>query len=218
MNKTAIVIGATGLIGSHILSLLLKDDRYKTIKVFHRRSTGINHPKLEEKIIDFDEMEDWRKSIQGDELFSALGTTIKKAGSKDIQYKIDYTYQYEVAKAAKENGIKKYLLVSSAGANHKSANFYSRIKGELDKDILELDFSQSFIFRPSLLVGERTESRIGEKIGFIILQPLSKLPFIKKYKPIKGETVAKAMIHIANSKENKNQIFELDNIFKILEH
>src|SRR6056297_119067 len=104
MNKKAIVIGATGLVGSHIVKLLLEDERYSTVKVFHRRSTGLEHKKLDEQIIDFDNMESWRHQLTGDELYSAMGTTIKKAGSKEAQYKIDVTYPLEVARAAASNG------------------------------------------------------------------------------------------------------------------
>jgi len=131
--KTAIVIGATGLIGNMLVKKLLNDDRYKSVKVFARKSTGLNHPKLEENLVDFDDMVKWKHDITGDELFSAMGTTIRKAKSTSIQYKVDVTYQYEVAKAASENGVRSYFLVSSSGANAKSKLFYLRIKGELDE-------------------------------------------------------------------------------------
>ena len=107
-----------------------------------RRSLNINNPKLEEHIVDFDKIELWKNNLSGDELYSALGTTIKKAGSKEAQYKIDFTYQYEAAKAASENGVKKYLLVSSLGANSKSSNFYLRMKGSLDEKVQQLSFDQ----------------------------------------------------------------------------
>ena len=110
--KKAIVIGATGLIGKHLTKMLLDNPAYSTIKVFARKSSGINHPKLEEHIVNFDEIAKWKSNITGDELFSAMGTTIKKAGSKEAQFKIDVTYQYECAKAAAENGVKSYFLVS----------------------------------------------------------------------------------------------------------
>lgn len=108
--KTAIVIGATGLVGNHITKKLLGDNRYEKVKVFVRRSLNLNHPKLEEHIVDFDKIESWKNHLTGDELYSALGTTIKKAGSKDFQYKIDFTYQYEAAKDASENGVKNIYL------------------------------------------------------------------------------------------------------------
>ena len=107
--KTAIVIGATGLIGNMLVKKLLNDDRYKSVKVFARKSTGLNHPKLEENLVDFDDMVKWKHDITGNELFSAMGTTIRKAKSTSIQYKVDVTYQYEVAKAASENGVRSYF-------------------------------------------------------------------------------------------------------------
>ena len=147
--------------------------------------------------------------LVGDELYSALGTTIKKAGSKEAQYKIDFTYQYEVAKAAAKNGVKKYLLVSSAGANYKSGNFYLRIKGSLDEKVQQLNFEKIRIFRPSILVGLRSEKRLGESIGIKIAGTITKIiPALKKYRPIKASQVAEAMIKICKSHVlRKNKIF-----------
>lgn len=179
LSLSAILIGATGLVGSQILDLLLKDNSYSRVKVFHRRSTGIQHPKLEEHIIDFDKIHEWGHLVTGDELYSALGTTIKKAGSQEKQYTIDYTYQYEVAKAAADNGVKKYSLVSSAGADYESRVFYSRLKGELDDDVKALPFEVITIMRPSILAGERNESRPGESIGMFFMKFLTRIPGLK---------------------------------------
>ena len=107
-KKTAIVIGATGLVGEQLVRQLLEDDRYGTVKVFHRRTTGISHPKLVETVIDFDSPEEWKHLITGDELYSALGTTLKAAGSKEAQYKVDYEYQFQVAKIARENDVPRF--------------------------------------------------------------------------------------------------------------
>lgn len=214
--KTAIVIGATGLVGNHLIEKLLDDERYSRIKIFVRRSTGINNKKLEEQIVDFDDLNSWKEKLSGDELYSAMGTTIKKAGSKEVQYKIDFTYQYETAKAAAENGVGKYFLVSSAGANHQSNNFYLKIKGELENKISELPFKKIVILQPSLLLGERNEKRIGEKIAAAILPSIGILPLIKKYKPIEAETVAQALINSANdSSEEKFVRYILDQIFEV---
>ncbi|MFH1196663.1 MAG: NAD(P)H-binding protein [bacterium] len=196
--KTAIVIGATGLIGKNLTRILLDDERYSFVKIFVRRSSGVVHPKLEEHIVDFDEIEKWKGEITGDVLFSAMGTTIKKAGSQAVQYKIDFTYQYEFAKAAAANGVRKYLLVSSIGAGSKSKNFYLKIKGELEDKISELSLKNIMIFQPSLLIGERDEKRFTEELGAKIFSPITELiPFLKKYRPIKAETVAEAMIRSA---------------------
>lgn len=213
MGKKAILIGATGLVGSHILQLLLLDERYESVKVLHRRSTGISHPKLIEHIINFDDQESWKMLVFGDHLFSALGTTLKKAGSKDAQYKIDYTYQYNFAKIASENGVSNYALVSSLGANPDSGSFYPRIKGELDKAVQELSFNNTLILRPSFLDGNRDEFRLGERIGIAVAKVVCKIPGLKKYHPIKAETVANAMIEGVN--KNTSGIVEGNNILKI---
>lgn len=215
--KTAIVVGATGLIGRFLTIKLLKDVRYDIVKVFVRRSMGITNPKLEEHIVDFDNIELWKNKIVGDELFSAMGTTIKKAGNKETQYKIDYTYQYDVAVAASENGVEKYLLVSSAGANPIAGNFYLRIKGKLEESVLKLSFKKIFIFKPSILLGKRNEKRSGEQVGMFIAKVITGLvPLIKKFRPIEGETVADAMINSANDMTHgRVMIYKLDQIFQI---
>lgn len=216
LRKTAILIGATGLVGSKILSQLLESDNYESVKVFHRRSTGVTHPKLEEHFIDFDEIDQWKENITGDFLFSALGTTKKAAGSKEAQYKVDFTYQYEFAKIASENGVSKYGLVSSAGADHESSNFYQKMKGELDEGVQKLDFENVVIVRPSILDGDRKESRLGEKIALPLMKIFCKIPGLKKYHPIKDEVVAKALIKgLENNAAQKTSIYEFDEVRKL---
>jgi len=189
------------------------------VKVFVRRSINISNPKLEEHIVNFDEISKWRDKITGDELYSAMGTTIKKAGSKEAQYKIDVTYQYEFAKAASENGVKNYFLVSSSGANEKSKLFYMRIKGELEEKVKLLPFNKIRIFRPSLLVGEREAKRFGEKAAERLLKIVVPLfPFLKNQRPIEGDKVARAMIVSANEDDKERiKIFEPLEIFQLAE-
>lgn len=216
--KTAIVIGATGLVGSFITLKLLDDTRYENVKVFVRNSLGIKHPKLEENIVNFDKLDEWKNKLTGDELFSALGTTIKKAGSKENQYKIDFTYQYEVAKVAVENKVKSYFLVSSLGANYKSRNFYLRIKGNLDEKVQQLNFEKIRIFRPSILVGLRSEKRLGESLGIKIAGIVTSIiPALKKYKPIYASKVAEAIINSANQlSQEKIRIYDSDEIINLI--
>ena len=217
VNKSAIVIGATGLVGRHLTQQLLKEDYFGQVIVFVRRSTGISHNKLVEHIIDFNNLDTIKGKVNGDVLFSALGTTLKQAGSKNAQYLVDYTFQYEVAKIASDNGVKKYFLVSSSGANSKSRFFYTKMKGELDVAVSGLPFSQINIFRPSLLLGERTEKRTMEILGSKIIKLINYLPFLRKYRAIKGEEVARAMINVCKKElHEKVNYFTLDEIFREL--
>lgn len=216
MAKKALIIGATGLVGSHLLQELLNDPHFSEVVVLGRRSTHISHEKLTEHIINFDQLDSYKDIITGDVLFSCLGTTLKKAGSKEVQWKIDYTYQFEMAKAAKLNRVKTMVLVSSSGANAKSKIFYSRMKGELEEAIRELLFPITLIFQPSLLLGEREEVRRGEKIGEFVGVFLTKY-ILKKYRPIQGKEVAIAMknAYLRNRKEGL-EVYELNEIFTLL--
>jgi len=217
--KTAVVIGASGLIGKSLVRKLLEDNRYSLVKAFIRRPTNISNPKLEEHLVNFDEISKWKDNITGDELFSAMGTTIKKAGSKEAQYKIDVTYQYEFAKAAAENRVSSYVLVSSSGANANSKLFYMKIKGGLEEKVKLLPFKKIRIFRPSLLLGERDEKRFGEKAVERLLKIVVPLfPFLKNQRPIEGKKVARAMIVSANEDDKERiKIFEPLEIFQLAE-
>jgi len=214
MDKIAIVLGATGLVGKQLVKVLLANSDIKKVKIIGRRASGVNHTKAEDILIDFDDHESWKNKIQGDIAFAAFGTTIKKAGSKQNQYKIDYTYQYEYFKAASQNGVEVAVLVSAAGANANSALFYNRIKGELDRDIQKLNFKTIGILRPSLLLGDRTEKRSLEKFSMSFLQIINFIPLLRKYRPIKDHIVAEAMLNIA-LKLKGIQLVSSDQIFKL---
>ena len=213
--KTAIVIGATGLVGSRLVDTLLKDRRFAMVKTFVRRSMGISNPKLEEHIVDFDKPDTWKKQITGDVLYSAMGTTMKTAGSKDAQYKIDYTYQYQVARFAAANGVQQYVLISSAGAAADSKIFYSRIKGELERDIRKLPFETIHIIRPGMLAGDRKEVRTGEKALAGIMNFIGMIPGLKALKPIQDAEVARAMFNatfrqpVGIFSHNMGEVFKL---------
>jgi uncharacterized protein YbjT (DUF2867 family) len=213
--KTAIILGATGLVGKQLLKELLANYSFDTVKIFVRRSTGIKHSKLNEHIIDFDKPADWKDLVTGDVLFSAFGTTLAKAGSKDSQYRIDYTYQYQMAKIASANNVPVYVLVSAAGANPSSSFFYPRIKGELERDVLLLPFRTIHILRPGLLAGDREEKRMGEVIGYKVLNLLTRIPGLKQYKPIHDIQVAKAMIHASLKEDAGTYKYTLSELFDL---
>ena len=194
----ALVIGATGAVGKDLVDMLLKDDSFESVSVFVRRPLGLENPKLTVHIIDFNPPELWRNLLQGDVLFSCLGTTIKAAGSQEAQWKVDYTYQYEAAKAARENGVETYALVSSIGANPKSKIFYSRMKGELEEAVKKLGFPACFILQPPSLVRKGSD-RFGEKAGVVILKALNAIGLMRSWTPMPTEEVAASMIRLAKS-------------------
>jgi uncharacterized protein YbjT (DUF2867 family) len=196
MNRTANIIGASGLVGQQILAQLLDHPRYIKVRSFVRRPSGLTHPKLEEIIIDFNQPDSWSILVQGEALFSTLGTTLKTAGSQENQYRVDYTYQYEFAKAAAQNGVRNYLLVSSMGANARSSLFYSRMKGELEAAVAKLSFQKVVIFRPSILQGDRKENRPAEKMGLAVTHFITRF-MMKKYRPMPVDLLAEKMIQLS---------------------
>lgn len=215
MKKTALVIGATGLVGDYLLRQLLTDTRFERVKVFTRRPTGYHNPaKLEEHIVDFDKPSEWQELLKGDVLFSALGTTLRQAGSKDDQYRVDHTYQLQTAENAARNGVDTYVLVSSTGADKDSTIFYNRMKGELERDVQALAFARTRILQPGVLAGPRPKTRPLEKLGIGAAALLGQLPGLRKYRPIHGRTVAKAMINASLDEEVGVQVDALDGVFR----
>jgi len=199
MGKVANLIGASGLVGQQLLQQLLAHPEFEKVRSFVRRPSGNVHPKLDELVIDFDQPENWSKLVKGDVLFSSLGTTIKTAKTKENQYRVDFTYQYEFAKAAAGNGVGAYMLVSSMGADPKSSVFYSKMKGELEEAVAKLNFRKYIIVRPSILDGDRKEKRAGEKIGLVISRFLTKYVF-KRYQPTPVIVLAAKMISLSLDK------------------
>jgi len=212
MTRIANVIGAIGLVGHQLVLQLLASPEFEKVRSFVRRPSGIVHPKLEEIVIDFNKPASWNHLVQGEVLFSSLGTTIKTAKTKENQYLVDFTYQYEFAKAASENGVPTYILVSSMGANPKSSVFYSRIKGELETEVAKLKFKKLIIFRPSILDGDRKEKRSGEKIGLVISRFLTRF-ILKKYKPTPVNQLAGKMIQLSIDQSTGFQMVEGLDIF-----
>ncbi len=212
MKRIANVIGANGLVGHSLVNKLLFHSEFGKVRIFVRRKTGVIHENLEEKIIDFDQPENWKHLVQGDVIFSTLGTTIKTAKTKEKQYLVDFTYQYEFAKAASENGVPAYVLVSSMGANPKSSVFYSRMKGELEEAVARLKFSKLIIFRPSILDGNRREKRSGEKIGLIISRFITRF-ILKKYRPTPIPILTSKMIRLSVDQTEGFRMIEGAEIF-----
>jgi uncharacterized protein YbjT (DUF2867 family) len=213
-SRKAIVIGATGLTGTQLVATLLEDQRFSLVKIFVRRSTGITHPKLEEYIIDFDRYSEWKYLVTGDVLFSALGTTLKQAGSKQSQYHIDYTYQYNFARAAHENRVPVYVLISSASASPRSPFFYMRMKGELERDIKRLGFDHAHILQPGILTGERTEKRPGESAGSVLIGFLNRLGLFRNLQPIHASNLARAMVNISFNANFRVQTYSMADILR----
>ncbi len=211
--KTAVMIGATGLVGSQLLAQLLADQRFAKVTTFGRKKTGQVHPKLDDQVVDFETPAAWSSLVKGDVAFSALGTTVKQAGGQSAQRKVDYDYQLGFARSARSNGIKTYVLVSAGGADPRSRLFYSRMKGELDREVQHLGFERVAIMRPSLLGGDRSNPRGGEKFSSALLGGLNVLGIARKYREIPGAVVAKAMLNAALDPQPGTRIFTLDEIF-----
>ena len=210
----ALVIGATGAVGKDLVQQLIEDSSFERIDVFVRREVKIPAAKVVAHVVDFDHPETWADQLKGDVLFSCLGTTIRAAGSQDAQWKVDYTYQYDAAKAAKANGVKNYVLVSSVGANAKSKVFYTRMKGVLDDAVQQLGFEGCFILRPPSLIRKGSD-RFGEKVGIVALKAFNAIGLMRSFTPMPTEAVAAAMIRLAKSGRKGVEIIESQEILKV---
>ena len=215
--KTALVIGSTGLIGSHLLNILLESNEYSKVIAFTKRDLGIKNSKLVQHIIDFDQPETYSQLIVGDDFFCTIGTTIKKAGSQKEFRKVDFEYPKQFASFALQNNVTQFLIISSLSANASSSNFYLKTKGEIQEYLKATDFETVAVLQPSLLLGDRTEFRLAEKVGGFFMKVLSFVFFgnLKKYKPIEGKTVAKALFTIAQRSNVGFKIYESDMIQEI---
>ncbi len=199
---TATMIGTTGLIGGFLLEELLKDDYYDTVRILIRRPFELTHPKLEKKLVDFNDAESFRLALVGsDVVFCTIGTTLKSVkGDKAAYRKIDYDITVNAARYCKLNGCEKFVFVSAVGANSKSNNFYLKLKGEVEDAVKAVGIKSLHIIRPSLLLGDRKESRLGEKIAQLVM-PVFSFLISSRYKPIHGRDVARAIANAAKNKE-----------------
>lgn len=192
----ALVIGATGAVGRDLVQLLLQDEAFERVEIFVRRDPGLSDRKLGVHLVDFDHPAEWQDLVRGDVAFSCLGTTLKAAGSQEAQYKVDYTYQYAFAKAASENGVPSYFLVSSAFANAQSRAFYTRMKGELDEAVQKMAFRRICIVRPPALIRKDTD-RLSEKLSLPLIRFFNAFGLFRSQTPMETLIVAQAMVHLA---------------------
>ncbi|NLA61811.1 MAG: NAD(P)H-binding protein [Bacteroidales bacterium] len=198
MKKKAIILGATGLTGSHLLELLLNDPNYDAVKVFTRKKLPNIHPKLEEYEIDLLKLSDYADKFTADVVFCCIGTTKAKTPNKELYRAVDYGIPVEAAKLCKKNAINSFIVISAIGANPQSKVFYNRLKGEMERDVLAQQIEHTQLLQPSLIVGNREEKRIGEDLSKQFMKLFGFL-IPARYKMIEGKTIAKAMVQMANN-------------------
>jgi len=216
--KTALIIGGSGLVGSQLIEILLNSSKYDKVVSFVKRETGLKHPKLTQHIIAFDQPETYRDLIKGDDFFCTIGTTIKKAGTKEAFRKVDFEYPKQFAEMALKNKVDQFLFISSIGADSASTSFYLKTKGEIEDYLESCKFANVSILRPSILLGNRNEFRLGEKLGIFVMEAFSFLLVgnLRKYKPIESKTVAEALFAIAQKEHKGFTVYESDQIKKIV--
>jgi len=208
-SKTALVVGATGLVGNLLTRLLAESSAYERVKVLVRRPLGWQHPRVQEVQFDFDQPNGLL--VQADDVFCCLGTTLKQAGSKEAFRKVDYHYPLDVARLGRTNGARQFFLVSAMGANVRSRFFYNRVKGETEGAIFSVGYPTFVVVRPSLLLGDRKETRLGEKVGEAFMRLFSPL-IPARYKAIEARSVANALATLAQQGLAGTHIVESDKL------
>src|SRR5450755_337390 len=211
-GRTAIVAGASGLVGAHCLRRLLASGLHEHVVAFVRGPLNVTHKRLEQRTIDYERLGRMSAFPRAQDVFCCLGTTMKRAGSEEAFRRVDYEYVVRLAESSVRTGADRFFLVSAVGANPKSRVFYSRVKGEAEEAVGRLGFAGLHIFRPSLLVGRRSEKRPGEELGIAAARIVSGVLFgpARKYRPIKADTVARAMIVIAREGSPGTHVYASD--------
>ena len=214
--KTALLFGVSGLVGGHLLNQLIKNNTYSKIKLFVRSVPQISDPKIEIIETDFNNLENHNEDIKGDDCFFCIGTTKQNSPDKNEYQRVELEVPKKIAQIAKSNLVNSFIFVSALYANPKSSGNYVRFKGMVEEELKRLNFPKLALMRPSFLMGDRKEKRVGEKIGIFVFKLLSPLLLgpLKKMRPIHSETVAKAMIRAANENLEKN-IFESNEIAEL---
>ncbi|PBQ32821.1 nucleoside-diphosphate sugar epimerase [Sphingobacteriaceae bacterium] len=218
MSKKAIIAGATGLIGAHLLRILLEAPEYSEVLILVRKPIALKHPKLKQHVLNFDKLHDYTNLIKGDVLFSCLGTTRKKTPDRKDYYKIDHDYPVILGEIAKQNSIPQYHLISAIGADPNSAIFYSRMKGETERDLAKLNLPVLFIYQPSMLAGNREEHRVLERSLILVWRVLNPLLIgsLKKYRSINAETLALALYKNSLQEKKASNVFTYKEIQELL--
>jgi len=217
--KTALVFGSSGLVGGHLLNQLIENDNYNKIKIFVRSEPKNHNPKVEIIKTDFNNLENHKEDIKGDDCFFCIGTTKQNSPDKNEYRRVELDIPKEIAQIAKSNSLSSFVFVSSGFADPKNSGDYLKFKGQVEEELKKLSFQKLGIVRPSFLLGDRKEKRIGEKIGILIFKLLSPLFVgpLKKMKPIHSEKVARAMINICNNEHSK-VIFESNEIVELVKN
>ena len=215
--KTALLFGSSGLVGGHLLNQLINDNKYSKIKLFIRKDPEISDLKVEVIKTNFNNLQNHKEDIKGDDCFFCIGTTKKNSPDKNEYKKVELEVPKQIAQIAKSNSVNSFVFVSSGYADPKSSGDYLKFKGEVEEELKRLNFPKLGIMRPSFLLGDRKEKRIGEKIGIFVFKLLSPLFLgpLKKMKPIHSATVAKAMIAITQN-DSSQTIFESNEISEII--
>lgn len=215
--RTALILGATGLVGGKLLDRLLASDRYERVTTIGRRRTGRQHPALVQHVVDFEDLEGHADLFAVDDIFCCLGTTIRKAGSQERFLEIDVEYPVQAAELGAARGAEQFLVVSSLGADPDARVFYSRAKGEMEVRVRQLPLRAIWILRPSLLLGERDELRVGERVAEVVMVPVAPLLIgpLRRYRPIRASAVAQAMVDLALS-DGTGGTLESDEIARLV--